>query len=44
MEIQELQLLDSVIQAGSETEYEKGIRYLGSHYQLPPEISDLLLI
>ncbi len=34
----------SMIQAGSETECEKGIRYLGSHYQLPPEISDLLFI
>lgn len=34
----------SMIQAGSDTECEKGIRYLGSHYQLPPEISDLLFI
>lgn len=30
-----------MIQAGSDTECEKGIRYLGSHYQLPPEIFDL---
>lgn len=30
-----------MIQAGSGTKCEKGIRYLGSHYQLPPEISDL---
>lgn len=34
----------SMIQAGSDTKCEKGIRYLGSHYQLPPEISDLWFI
>lgn len=48
-----LQLLDvqsgifrpnrSMIQAGSDAAPKKGTRYLGSHYQSPPEISDLSL-